>query len=197
MAKNTPAEVKKKMEDMKKKRAAALDQIEKKRTSVQNELITAQEEIEEATAKTDLAAYERANERKRKAQAAYDMYSHRYDQINAEEMISAKESDEILNSLLKHERGLEAALVAKVETAVNEALDAIAAYFADVETVRTVSREWVQTIRPRQEIPYHPGNYNGNLLANQLQSSLRAVLNNIENKRNYQRSIGEEVEING
>lgn len=180
MAKNPLIETQKKMDDLKRKRTAALAEIEKKKTDAENELLTAQEEIEEATGKMDLTAYEKASARKQKAQTALDMYSLRYEQIKKEECITDQESEEILNSLIKYEKQLEKVLTNEANDTILKLLSAIEVYLSEVDKTQKIYREWIYTIHARQPGMYHPEGYKGFPLATQLQNSLRGLLNQVE-----------------
>lgn len=180
MAKNPLIETQKKMDDLKRKRAAALAEIEKKKTDAENELLTAQEEIEEATGKMDLTAYEKASTRKQKAQIALDMYSRRCEQIKKQECITVQESEEILNGLLKYERQIEKAFANEARDTIANLLEAIKKYHSDVRDIQKVYKEWVHTIHDRQPGAYHSEDYTGNPFAVQLQNALQVLHGQLE-----------------
>ncbi len=180
MARNPLNEVQKKMDDLKRKRAAALEEIDKKKKEAQNELTTAQEELEEATGKMDLTAYEKASARRQKAQTALDMYSMRYEQIGKQEYITVQESEEILNSLIKYERQLEKALTNEANDTIHNLLSTIDKYQSDVSEIQKVYREWIHTVHDRQPGSYHPEEYPGFPLAMQLRDGLRGILGQVE-----------------
>lgn len=181
MARNALSETQKKLDDLKRKRAAALAEIEKKKADAQNELTTAQEEIEEATGKMDLTAYEKASARKQKAQIALDMYSRRCEQIKKQECITVQESEETLNGLLKYERQLEKAFATDARDAIANLLEAIKKYHSDVRDIQIVYKEWVHTIHARHpDATYHPEDYSGHPYVTQLQNALGVLLGQLE-----------------
>lgn len=188
MSKNTVVEdVQKMMYDLKKKRAAAIEEIEAKKRDAEKDLVAAQAEMAEAASVTDVDAYDKASEHKRKAQIAVDMYSARCDQIMKQELISGQESDEVINSLQKYIRGLESGFTNDARAAVDAIIVLLDAYFTEVEQTMKVYKEWTLTVRDVQNVPYFPLDYKGCGLANQINESVRLLRGSIDAKQNQMR----------
>lgn len=106
--KNVPAEVMKRVESLEKKKAEELAAIQSKIDEKARTFAEAEKEIKTATESTDLTAYQAAKKKKSDAAEAVEMYRARYNQLENKAFVTRKDSDGVIDNLLKYERDIEA-----------------------------------------------------------------------------------------
>ena len=123
-----------------------MDVIRAKTNEILRQIEAAEKDSTAAAERMDLEAFEAAEERKKKAQNAAEMYRRRYDQIKHREYISEEESDATIDSLLAYEAELAEEFkqsIAKIYKRLEGILDEYTANVADVETTFL---EWTSEI---------------------------------------------------
>lgn len=144
--KNITKEVQERIKKLTGDKTEQLAKIHQKQTEARTQIEAAELAIREATEVMNLEAYEKAITDKRKAQAALDMYSGRYDQIRKQEYVTEAESDSTIDSLL----GYEDTLAEDFKKAVAEPLKKLAELHKEykaavVETENTI-KNWERNI---------------------------------------------------
>ena len=144
--KNTVAVVRKQMEELRAKKDADIQTIEKKRQEAAQDAQKAQEALDNATTEMDLTAYEQAQESLRKALVTEQMYKGRADQLRRQEIISEEESDQVIDSLLAYEDALADKLAADIAPHMKALEEILTAYKSNVKETETTIAEWTSTI---------------------------------------------------
>lgn len=157
MSKNTITEVEKKMKELQKKRAAELEAIDRKKKETESELLKAKKDMEEATERTDTAAYEKAKARKEKAESVLEMYSLRCDQIMSRALVSEKEGAEVLNSLRVYDVAISSDLKKGLRDSFKVVTTVIDDYFTEVQKIQRLYIEWSKDIckKPLETLPWN------------------------------------------
>lgn len=137
MAQNILQEVQKRMQDMTSKKAADLEAIRAKQTEAQQKKEAAESALKAATEEMNLEKFKAAEKQKHDAQTAIAMYSGRFEQIQQQEYISEKESDEVIDSLLQFEEDL--------------AADFKAALTEKLQDLEQLHREYSDTVRDAEQ----------------------------------------------
>lgn len=108
MKKDIPAEVMKRINGLEQKKTEELAVIQSKIDENTRTLTEAEAEIKSATESMDLAAYQMAKKKKHDAAEAVEMYRARYSQLESKAFVTRKDSDGVIDSLLKYETDIEA-----------------------------------------------------------------------------------------
>ena len=140
--KNITKEVQERIKKLTGDKAAELAKIHQKQNEARNQIEAAGLAIKEATAVMNLEAYEKATADKRKAQAALDMYSGRYDQIRKQEYVSEAESDSVIDSLLGYEKTLEEDFKKAVAEPLKKLAELHKEYKAAVAETENTIKNW-------------------------------------------------------
>lgn len=147
MAKNnTLQEVKDRMDKLKKTKAAQLAEIKQKHVDACAQITEATKAMQKAMQELNVEAYEAAKKTKHKAQTAAEMYSGRYDQLEKQEYISEKESDEVIDSLLQYEVQLELDFKKALADPLKKLAKIHADYMDAVEDTERTLTAWQQEI---------------------------------------------------
>lgn len=154
---NLTQEVKKRMRELMEAKTVQLAEIETRTAEARARLDAAGTAINQATEEMNVDSYEAAKAQAAKAQAALDMYTARYTQLKAQELVPEAESDKVIDSLLAFEEDLEkdfkAAMVAPLKqlaklhddyvAAVRDAESTMAAWQRDIHAnYRTRGRSY-------------------------------------------------------
>ena len=147
MAKQTVLEeVKARMQTLKAKKAADLEEIRRKQTAARTDREAAEMAMRQAAEVMNVDQYETAKAAKTRAETALDMYAARFDQIQKQEYVSEEDSDSTIKSLLTYEDQLTAefkAAAAKHVKALAELRKTYTDELADTEWTLTA---WQQDI---------------------------------------------------
>lgn len=109
MAKITTLEtVKNKMKELQEARAAQIETIRKMQETYTAQIDAAAQNMKQATAELNVDAYDEARQAQRKAKSGLEMYNKRMAELEAQEIISEPESDQVIDSLLEYEDTLAA-----------------------------------------------------------------------------------------
>ena len=146
--KNTTQEVNERIKELTGTKEKQLAEIRKKQGEARTKIEAAGLAIKEATERMDLEAYEKAREDRRKAQAALDMYSGRYDQISKREYISEKDSDSVINSLLEYEDMLATDFKKAIVEPLKKLAELHKEYTEGIRETEGTIRKWETTIHP-------------------------------------------------
>ena len=144
--KNITKEVQERIKKLTEDKAEQLTKIHQKQNEARTQIEAAGLAIKEATEVMNLEAYEKAIADKRKAQAALDMYSGRYDQIRKQEYVTEAESDSVINSLLKYEDTLAEDFKKAVAEPLKKLADLYKDYKAAVVDTENTIKNWERNI---------------------------------------------------
>lgn len=175
---NTAEKVRKRAAEMTEAKTKQLLEIRQKQDELRGDLERAEAAVKEATEKMDLDAFEKAKEAKSKAETGLDMYGRRYEQLRRQEMISEKESDEVIKSLLDYEDSLETEFKQAILAPLEALADLTREYRAAIQEAESTIKLWEQDIhanyrsetatfaetgtnRSPRPIPVHPIAYIG------------------------------------
>ena len=180
---NTRQEVQERINNMQEKKVQDLLNIQIKLDEARTQREAADLAIKEATENMNLEAYEEAVDRKHKAQAAIDMYSGRYKQIEAKEYVAEEESDRVIDSLLAYEEEITAKFEEDIKAPLKTLEKLQADYEQEIEATETTMRTWQRDIhanyntrgaasfydketgehthRSKKPVPVHRGYYEG------------------------------------
>ena len=142
------ADVKKRMDDLKKKRSAELETAQKKLEEAQEMLQDAKDAADKATRVTDLGAFQKAKAEEAKAAAAVEMYTRRQKQLYSAEIITQKDSDAVIDRLLQYEKDLDKEFTTAIKEKLEEVREILKAYEKVIGDTESTINTWTQTIRP-------------------------------------------------
>lgn len=145
--KNIPAETIKRIAGLEKKKAEELEAINKQIAENKTALAAAQEAIKSATERTDLTAYQDAKKKEADAAAALEMYNSRYSQIQRREYVTQKDSDAVIDALLKYEKDIADEFIKTIAGPIEEIRKAHADYIESVKTTENTIKSWNSRIR--------------------------------------------------
>lgn len=188
---NTAEKVRKRAAEMTEAKTKQLLEIRQKQDELRGDLERAEAAVKEATEKMDLDAFEKAKEAKSKAETGLDMYGRRYEQLRRQEMISEKESDEVIKSLLDYEDSLETEFKQAILAPLEALADLTREYRAAIEEAESTIKLWESDIhanyrsetatfaetgtnRSPRPIPVHPIAYIGCREAETVHTFLKA-----------------------
>lgn len=103
---NVVEKTEKEMKRIRDKRAADLETIRQKCEEIRTQVAAQESAMNQAAKEMDALNYEEAKDRKRKAEAALEMYDRRLNQIKRQELITESESDAVIDGLLDYEAQL-------------------------------------------------------------------------------------------
>lgn len=146
MEKTKVQEVREQIDKMLTERSGELERILEKQNEAREQLEKARKAEAEATAETNLDAYEAAKRDTQKAKTALDMYSARYAQLKTLDFISEEESDNVIESLLKYEAELEQGLKDAMAEPLKLLADLLNTYRQEVRETETVIKAWESNI---------------------------------------------------
>ena len=146
MAKTVLQEVTDQMQEMLTKKEKELRAINKKALEAQEQREAAIAALKDATARMDLEAYEEAKREKERTQAAIDMYSARYEQINDQEYISEAESDKAIDRLLEYENELDNNFREAISEPLKVLRQIVADYRKEINETEQTMVTWQQNI---------------------------------------------------
>ena len=146
--KNALENVNEQIQEMLKKKADDLAEIQQKQKDLKREIAACEEQIRQATEAMDLDAFQSATAAKNMKKSALTMYAEREKQIARRQFITEEESDRAIDSLLAYEDDLATAF----KEAAAEHLNALSALFRDYtqgvkETEQTIA-QWTRNIHP-------------------------------------------------
>lgn len=144
--KNITKDVQERIKKLTGDKAAQLAKIYQKQTEARTQIEVAGLAIKEATEVMNLEAYEKAVADKRKAQAALDMYSGRYDQIRKQEYVTEAESDSVIDSLLGYEDTLAEDFKKAIAEPLRKLADLYKEYKAAVVDTENTIRNWERNV---------------------------------------------------
>ena len=128
------------------RREQELQAIGEKLAEAKAQASAAAREIEDATSRTDLEAFEAGKAKKRKAQTAIDMYSGRYSQLEKQAFISEEESDRVIDSLLDYEKDLEGQFVLDIYEPLQKLKELQEKYSDEVAYTEQTIQNWTHNI---------------------------------------------------
>lgn len=104
--KNVAEEVQKRISELIAEKQASLVEVESNLSKAEKDVAEADQDIKDATAATNLEAYEKAQEKKRRARTAIEMYKGRRAQLERKEFVDEIESDRVIDGLLAYQNDL-------------------------------------------------------------------------------------------
>ncbi len=195
MAKQTVLEeVNARMEELLEKKTADLNKIADMQIDARTKIEAAGLAMKHATEVMDVDAYAEAKQNKGKAQIALDMYTGRYNQIKAQEIISERESDKVIKSLLAYEDTLAADFKAAAGEHLKALVKILEGYKEAVQDTELTLSRWQRDIhanyisetttyydevtgthtnRSKNPVPVHAMAYTGCKEATQLEDYLK------------------------
>ena len=147
MAKQTVLEeVKARMQTLKAKKAADLEEIRRKQTAARTDREAAEMAMRQAAEVMSVDQYETAKAAKTRAETALDMYAARFDQIQKQEYVSEEDSDSTIKSLLACESQLDADFMAAAAVHVKALAKLRKDYMDAVKDTEWTLTAWQQDI---------------------------------------------------
>ena len=179
MSRNMVVEVEAKMNKLKSKKASELTSIEKKKSEVEKEILMVEKEMKEATENTDLVAYEKAKAKREKMESALEMYSGRCGQLMRQELISEKESREVLQRLVKYDEEIAVGFRKDMKEINDSLLAVIDNYLSEVQKIQRLYREWSRDIcyKPLDHLPWDNPCW---LLAGSIRTKINALRSQLD-----------------
>lgn len=158
------AEIGKKLEELKEKKANDRAYIARRITEERMRVELAQSNLDKAIRDMDEKAYKKYNAEVTDARTNLELYEERNSQINNIEYVTEGESDEVFNTLLKYEDALQADFEEKFVAALQELKKIYEPYFDEVYETELILRSWEKDIKPnfRYLRKDENGNYYGN-----------------------------------
>lgn len=144
--KNVPAETMKRIESLEKKKAEELAAIQSKIDENTRALAAAEKEIKTATESTDLTAYQAAKQKKHNAAEAVEMYRARYSQLESKAFVTRKDSDGVIDNLLKYETDIEAEFKEAIAEPLADLKAIYKEYHDGVTAAETTIAAWTHRI---------------------------------------------------
>ncbi len=145
-SKKTPEIVKEKIKELKDKKKAQLDEIQRKINEESATATAAAAAMDAATDALDVDAYEAAKAAQLRAQTALDMCAARRNKIQAQKMITEKESDVIINSLVEYERKIADEFQATASGLLEKLRSALEEYEKDLADAEGTLGTWTSEI---------------------------------------------------
>ena len=145
---NVTEKVKQQIRDLKNCRENEMNGLKAKLSDAQARLQTAKDAADEATRKTDLKAFQTAQEQIRQASSAVEMYTRRQKQLYNAEIISQKESDAVIDRLLQYEKDLDKEFTTAIKEKLDEVREILKTYEKVIGDTESTIHTWTQTIRP-------------------------------------------------
>ena len=144
--KNALKEAQKLIKDFRGKRAEDLEAIRLKLKEYNDVLETVKKTMDEATEVMDLSGYEKAKSEKKTAEAAIEMYSTRYRQIETAEYTTEEKSDEFIDGVLSYEQERGEQFKTEAEKLYTSLRELLETYLSDIAEAEAVINEWTTTI---------------------------------------------------
>ena len=144
--KTTPEIVKGKIKELKAKKQAQIDEIMRKIDEESAAAAAAAAMMDAATDALNVDEYETAKAAKARARTALDMYSTRHKKLLAQEIISEKESDAVINSLIEYEKTIEEGYKKKVSGILDELRGISEEYAAAITDAEGTIGTWITEI---------------------------------------------------
>lgn len=146
--KNTPAEVRKRIEEMLEEQARQFDDINKKIAAERKAEADARAAIEQAVADLDFDRNHKAKRDLEEAIERRELLSKRAELYRSRKLVTEEESDKVIDSLLRYEGDLAAEYVAGLDKILDQLEEMTSKYAADVEEAENVILTWTQKIFP-------------------------------------------------
>ena len=146
--KNTPAEVRKRIEEMLQDQARQFDDINKKIAAERKAEADARAAIEQAVADLDFDRNHKAKRDLEEAIERRELLSKRAELYRSRKLVTEEESDKVIDSLLRYEGDLAAEYVAGLDKILDQLEEMTSKYAADVEEAENVILSWTQRIFP-------------------------------------------------
>lgn len=144
--KNVPAETTKRIAGLEKKKADDMAAIAAQIKESETALTAAKKEKQNATERTDLKAYQDAKQKEAEATAAIEMYTTRYEQLDAREFVTTKDSDATIDALLQYEADIADEFIETITGPIEEIKKAHADYTGAVADTERVISAWTSRI---------------------------------------------------
>ena len=144
---NVTAKVKQRMEELRQKLQAELEDNQKKQEDAQAQLQAAKDAADKATRATDLKAYQKAKAEEAQAAAAVEMYGSRIKQLYGAEIVTEKESDATIDSLLQYEKALDREYLAAIKKKLEEVREIQNTYKNAIRDTESTITTWSSRIR--------------------------------------------------
>lgn len=192
MAKNTVEKTKAKMQQIAADKARELEEIQAAIERAQNEEKTADQQIADAVASTDIAAYMDAKARKTTARTTAEMYEERRRQLHTKKFVTEEESDRVIDALLEFEDKRAAAFINAIRPAVDTLAKLQAEYSAEILDAEQTIKRWTEEIhanystrgrvcypsgtdRSATPCPVHAEPYTGSTAAQKVEKFLQKI----------------------
>lgn len=148
MAKTKLEEVRDYMEQLKETMAETLDKADTLQKEAEKDLRKASDEMEQAAAALDTAAFHKAADRKKRAAESVEMFNKRRGQIVKKGYLPERESDAIIDKLLDYEKELATQYRADITSHIIALRDLSSKYSAEVRSVEDTLERWQYEIHP-------------------------------------------------
>lgn len=135
-----------KIKELNDQKKTDLDFVTWKMKEAQIQKDAAEDALREATANTNLEAYEKAEQEKKAALTAMEMYSKRYEQLENREFISEIESDRVIDEILSYENALEGEFKKALENELDVLSSLLSTYRNAVERAEQTLNTWTTEI---------------------------------------------------
>lgn len=140
-------EVQKRYDELLEARRQEYDTIGAKLAEARAQKTAAEQRIKEATAKTDIEAFGKAQADARKYQTAIEMYEGRQAQLAGQELITQQEGDETVDRLLKYEEDLDAKYEADVLKPLQQLKALHTAYANELRDTELLIQAWTHDVK--------------------------------------------------
>lgn len=144
--KNKTKEIKDRINEMLAKREEDLKTIEDKEKEARAELHAINEELKDAANDFDAEAYKEASAKKREVDLTLEMLRDKRNIIQSQAYITEKESDEIINSLLKYEDDLAAEFEKSIAEPMQKLTEIYKKYGAEILETESTITLWTNKI---------------------------------------------------
>lgn len=151
--KNYAKEITDKINTLKAEKATELEKIHAHIVECQDKQDIAETALKDATERTDLEAYAKADTDIKSAKTALKMYRERYRQLDEREFISEPESDTIITNLIEYEKSLGEELTEAIAEPLRKLCDIYEKYVESIRETETVIKVWETEIHANYHSP--------------------------------------------
>ncbi len=144
--KNVAREVLDRIDAMKERKTAELEEIFRKAQEAGETAGKAEQAMKEAAENLDLATYAKAKNEKETADVAAEMYGKRYTQLEQKQYVSEEESDATIDALKRYEDGLADEYEKAIAAPIQKLRELTADYKKAIDETEHAFRVWTQDV---------------------------------------------------
>lgn len=146
MSRNVVEEVNERIKNLKEKKASELLSLQIKIDEAEQAKAQAENEMAKAIENTELSAYTEAKNKKADCAAAVEMFTARYNQLQAKEFVSEADSDAVIDSIKAYEEELSAELEKDVKPLLQKLAEINKVYKDKVFEAEQTMKAWTSDI---------------------------------------------------